>query len=61
MVKGLARFMAVCSVGALANVGIAEYLFNQRQGRSLPAIGGLLGGTVWNFWTSAFYTRDRRG
>jgi len=56
MLRGLALFMAVCSVGALANVGIAEYLFSQRQGWVPAAIGGILVGAVWNFSTSAFYT-----
>jgi dolichol-phosphate mannosyltransferase len=56
MFKGLVLFMAVCSVGALANVGIAEYLFDHKQGWVPAAIGGILVGAVWNFSTSAFYT-----
>lgn len=56
MLRGLVLFMVVCSVGALANVGIAEYLFSHRQGWVPAAIGGILVGAVWNFATSAFYT-----
>lgn len=60
MLKGLAVFMAVCSVGAIANVGIAEYLFSHRRGWVPAAIGGILVGAVWNFSTSAFYTWGKR-
>jgi dolichol-phosphate mannosyltransferase len=48
MVRGLLTFMLVCSVGAVANVGIAEYLFSHRQGWVPAAIGGILVGAVWN-------------
>jgi dolichol-phosphate mannosyltransferase len=61
MVRGLASFMLVCSVGAIANVGIAEYLFSHRQGWVPAALGGILVGAVWNFATSAFYTWGKRG
>jgi dolichol-phosphate mannosyltransferase len=61
MIKGLATFALVCSVGAIANVGIAEYLFNHRQGWVPAALGGILVGAVWNFATSAFYTWGKRG
>jgi dolichol-phosphate mannosyltransferase len=61
LVKGLATFALVCSVGAIANVGIAEYLFSHRQGWVPAALGGILVGAVWNFATSAFYTWGKRG
>ncbi len=60
IVRGLASFMLVCSVGAIANVGIAEYLFAHRQGWVPAALGGILVGAVWNFATSAFYTWGKR-
>ena len=60
MLGGLASFMLVCGVGAVANVGIAEYLFSHRQGWVPAALGGILVGAVWNFATSAFYTWGRR-
>jgi dolichol-phosphate mannosyltransferase len=60
VIRGLASFMLVCSVGAIANVGIAEYLFSHRQGWVPAALGGILVGAVWNFATSAFYTWGRR-
>jgi len=61
MLTGLGSFALVCSVGAAANVGIAEYLFSQRQHWVPAALGGILVGAVWNFATSSFYTWGRRG
>ena len=60
MLKGLMTFSLVCSVGAIANVGIAQYLFEHRQGWIPAAIGGILVGAVWNFATSSFYTWGKR-
>ncbi|HYF59417.1 MAG TPA: glycosyltransferase family 2 protein [Burkholderiaceae bacterium] len=61
MLRGLLSFSLVCSVGAIANVGIAEYLFVHRQGWVPAALGGILVGAVWNFATSSFYTWGKRG
>ncbi len=61
LLRGLLSFMLVCGVGALANVGIAGYLFDREQGWIPAALGGILVGAVWNFSTSAFYTWGRRG
>lgn len=58
--RGLATFMLVCGVGAIANVGIAEFLFQHRQGWVPAALGGILVGAVWNFATSSFYTWGKR-
>jgi dolichol-phosphate mannosyltransferase len=44
-----------CSVGALANLGIAAYLFERDVGWSLAAIAGILVGAVWNYATTATY------
>lgn len=60
MLKGLMTFSLACSVGAIANVGIAQYLFEHRQGWIPAAIGGILVGAVWNFATSSFYTWGKR-
>jgi dolichol-phosphate mannosyltransferase len=55
----LASFMAVCSVGAVANVGVAAYLFGQRTEWLLAAIAGVLVGAVWNYAVSSVYTWGR--
>jgi dolichol-phosphate mannosyltransferase len=54
---GLASFYAVCSVGAVANVGIANFLFvEQRYAWWASGIAGILVGAVWNYATSALFT-----
>jgi dolichol-phosphate mannosyltransferase len=54
---GLVSFYAICSVGAVANVGIANFLFvEQRYAWWLSGIAGILVGAVWNYATSALFT-----
>ncbi len=62
MVRGLLVFMLVCGLGAVANVGVADWLFSEhRQGWVVAALVGILIGAVWNYTTSSFYTWGRRG
>lgn len=62
MLRGLLVFMLVCGLGAVANVGVADWLFSeQRQGWIVAALAGILIGAVWNYTTSSFYTWGRRG
>jgi dolichol-phosphate mannosyltransferase len=58
--RGLASFMAACSVGALANVGIATFLFQSRTTWFLAALAGVLVGSVWNYAVTQIYTWGRR-
>lgn len=58
--RGLATFMAACSVGALANVGIATYLFESRTTWFLAALAGVLVGAVWNYAVTQLYTWGRK-
>jgi dolichol-phosphate mannosyltransferase len=54
---GLASFVAVCAIGAAANVGVASYLFEtQSTGWALSALAGILMGAVWNYAVSSVYT-----
>ena len=53
---GLASFMAACGVGALANVGIASYLFERRTQWALAALAGIAVGAVWNYAVTSRYT-----
>jgi dolichol-phosphate mannosyltransferase len=59
-VKGLLSFMIACSVGALANVGVAAYLFAGRAQWILAALAGVLVGAVWNYAVTQFYTWGQR-
>jgi dolichol-phosphate mannosyltransferase len=54
---GVATFLAACSIGALANVGIANYLFSDRQYVWwLAGLAGILVGAVWNYASTSIIT-----
>lgn len=54
---GLFSFYAVCSVGALANVGAAAYFFHQQHWAwGVASISGILVGMVWNYAVSSRVT-----
>jgi dolichol-phosphate mannosyltransferase len=60
-ITGLLSFVAVCSVGALANVGIASYLFERQARWFLAALAGIVVGAVWNYAVTTLYTWGRPG
>ena len=47
LLRGWFSFVAACSIGGLANVGIATWLFQREGGWVVPAIAGVLVGAVW--------------
>lgn len=57
---GLASFVAACSVGAVANIGIATYLFEHRTEWALAALAGILVGAVWNYAVTQLYTWGKK-
>ncbi len=57
---GLLSFILACSVGALANVGVAAQLFAQETNWILSAVAGVIIGAVWNYAATSFYTWRRR-
>ena len=60
LLRGLASFYVVCSAGAVANVGVAQLVFNDTPIWWLAALTGALIGAVWNFAASSFFTWRRR-
>ena len=54
--SGLASFMALCSIGALANVGVARFVFENDGRWALAALAGILIGVVWNYAVTSLYT-----
>lgn len=55
--KGWLTFAIACSVGSLANIGVATYLFDlNRELWALSAIAGVLVGAVWNYAVTSLYT-----
>jgi len=58
--RGLLTFVAACSIGAVANVGVATYLFEKRGQWVLAAVAGILVSAVWNYSVTQLYTWSRR-
>ncbi len=54
--RGLTTFMLACGLGAVANVGVASYLFDQRAGFLVAALAGIAVGAVWNYVVTREYT-----
>jgi dolichol-phosphate mannosyltransferase len=57
LARGLLTFAAVCSVGAVGNIGVASFLFGPEQ--RAWWLAGLAGATmslVWNYAASAVVT-----
>ena len=60
LVDGWVSFALVCSVGAVANVGVAAFLHDVRQGAwAASALLGVLVGAVWNYALSSRFTWGR--
>ena len=60
MFDGWVSFCAVCSVGLVANVGLAGFLHEARDGTwASAALFGVLVGAVWNYALSSRFTWGR--
>jgi dolichol-phosphate mannosyltransferase len=59
--RGLLSFMLACSIGAVANIGIATYLFENRTNWLPAALAGILVGVVWNYAVTNLYTWAKKG
>jgi dolichol-phosphate mannosyltransferase len=60
LVRGWLSFCAVCSVGALANVGVAAFLFAERYAyATVSALAGVMVAAVWNYALSSRFTWGR--
>jgi dolichol-phosphate mannosyltransferase len=57
---GLFTFYLICSIGAMANVGVANFVFQRDYTWWLAGGAGALVGTVWNYAASAILTWGRR-
>jgi dolichol-phosphate mannosyltransferase len=61
LARGLVLFMLVCSVGAIANIGIARALYYAGQTGPTPAAAvGAIIGVVWNYAMSSTLVWGRR-
>ena len=59
-VTGLGSFYAVCSLGAVANVGIASAAFAHHYTWWLSGLAGAAVGVVWNYAVSSVFTWRRK-
>lgn len=60
MLDGWVSFCLVCSVGAVANVGVAAFLYDFQHGAwAMPALAGVLVGAVWNYALSSRFVWGR--
>jgi dolichol-phosphate mannosyltransferase len=59
LLRGWLSFSAACGLGALANVGIAAYLFEHQTWWLSSAAAGVLVGAVWNYAVTAIYTWNK--
>lgn len=58
--RGWLSFCAVCAVGALANVGVAAFLFEAHYAyATVSALAGILVAAVWNYALSSRFTWGR--
>lgn len=56
---GWLSFVMICSVGAVANVGVANYFYRQDLYWIGSGVAGILVGVVWNYTVSSVYTWKR--
>jgi dolichol-phosphate mannosyltransferase len=57
---GLLTFYAICSVGGVANVGVASAVFEQNYAWWVSGIAGAVVGVVWNYAVSSIFTWRRK-
>jgi dolichol-phosphate mannosyltransferase len=54
--RGLVSFYIACSIGAIINVAIAEWLYLKAEAYWLAGLAGALVAALWNFFTTASFT-----
>jgi dolichol-phosphate mannosyltransferase len=60
LLRGLVIFYGICAVGAVANIGVAEFVFYNQGIIWLAGLAGAVIGVVWNFTVSNYLTWRRR-
>jgi dolichol-phosphate mannosyltransferase len=60
LVRGLLAFYLICGLGAVANVGVASWVFSEDRMWWLAGVAGAVVGAVWNFAMSSAFTWKRR-
>jgi dolichol-phosphate mannosyltransferase len=60
LLRGLCIFYLICGLGAVANVGVASYVFTSNHAWWMAGVAGAIVGSVWNFAMSSVFTWNRR-
>jgi dolichol-phosphate mannosyltransferase len=60
LMTGLLSFYAICGAGAVANVGVAAYLFGTHEAWWLAGMVGAAVSVVWNYAMSSIFTWSPR-
>lgn len=60
LLRGLGTFYLICGLGAVANVGVASYVFTSNHAWWMAGVAGAIVGSVWNFAMSSVFTWNRR-
>jgi dolichol-phosphate mannosyltransferase len=56
MLVGFLTFCSACGIGAIGNIGIADYLFASHHSWWLAGLSGVLIGAVWNYAATSLVT-----
>jgi dolichol-phosphate mannosyltransferase len=60
LARGVLSFYVICSVGAIANIGIATFIYAGEPVWWFAGLAGALVGSVWNYALSNLFTWRRR-
>ena len=55
-VRGLLSFYLICFFGAVANVGVAAFIYAKEPIWWLAGLAGAIVGSVWNYAASGYFT-----
>lgn len=59
-IHGWISFVVVCSIGAAANVGVAQVVFEEQPYWAVASMAGILVGAVWNYFVTSLYTWSQK-
>ena len=59
-VRGLVSFYLVCGIGAVANVGVADFVFGAEHPWWLAGFAGAIVGSVWNYAVTSVFIWKRK-
>ncbi len=60
-IRGLLFFYAICAVGAFSNIGVANWLYDNRRVWWLAGLFGSIVGVVWNYAMSTVFVWRSQG